>query len=85
MSERKLPGIPTKEEIKSVVSAASKKCAVTFKILMETGVMPVEPANVGRRDVDLDRGILSVQGLKGRTSRSFKLKSDTLARARTKK
>jgi integrase len=78
-SERKLPRIPTKEELLSVVSASSRKYAVIFKILMETGVIPVEPANVGRRDVDLDRGILSVQGLKGHTSRSFKLKSHTLA------
>jgi integrase len=78
-SERKLPRIPTKEELLSVVSASSRKYAVIFKILMETGVIPVELANVGRRDVDLDRGILSVQGLKGHTSRSFKLKSDTLA------
>jgi integrase len=78
-SERKLPRIPTKEELLSVVSASSRKYAVIFKILMETGVIPVELANVGRRDVDLDRGILSVQGLKGHTSRSFKLKSHTLA------
>jgi integrase/recombinase XerD len=78
-SERRLPRIPTKEELLSVVSASSKKYAVIFKILMETGVMPVELANVDRRDIDLDRGILSVQGLKGHTSRSFKLKSDTLA------
>jgi integrase len=78
-SERKLPRIPAKEELLSVVSASSNKYSVIFKILMETGVMPVELANVDRRDVDLERGILSVQGLKGHTSRSFKLKSDTLA------
>ena len=78
-SERKLPRIPTKEEIMNVISASSKKYAVIFKILMETGVMPHELANVDRRDIDLDRSILSVQGFKGHTSRSFKLKNDTLA------
>jgi integrase len=78
-SERRLPRIPTKEALMNVISASSKKYAVIFKILMETGVMPRELANVSLRDIDLDRGILSVQGLKGHTSRSFKLKSDTLA------
>ena len=78
-SERRLPRIPTKEALMNVISASSKKYAVIFKILMETGVMPRELANVSLRDIDLDRGILSVQGLKGHTSRNFKLKSDTLA------
>ena len=78
-SERKPPRIPTKKEIMNVVSASSRKNAVIFKILMETGVMPHELANADRRDVDLDRGILSVQGFKGHTSRNFKLKSDALA------
>ena len=78
-SERKLPRIPTKEAILSVVSASSRKYAAIFKILMETGVMPAELANVSRRDIDLDRSILTVQGLKGHNSRSFKLRSDTNA------
>jgi len=78
-SERKLPRIPTKESIMSVICASSKKYSVIFKILMETGVMPVELANVSRRDIDLDRGILSVQGFKGHNSRNFKLRNDTLA------
>ena len=78
-SERKPPRIPTKKEIMNVVSASSRKNAVIFKILMETGVMPHELANADRREVDLDRGILSVQGFKGHTSRNFKLKSDALA------
>jgi len=78
-SERKLPRIPTKEAIMNVVSASSRKYAAIFKILMETGAMPRELASVGRRDIDLDRGILLVQGLKGHTSRNFKLKSDTTA------
>jgi len=63
-SERKPPRIPTKKEIMNVVSASSRKNAVIFKILMETGVMPHELANADRREVDLDRGILSVQGFK---------------------
>ena len=36
--ERKLPRVPTKEAIMRVISA-SKKYAVIFKLLMETGIM----------------------------------------------
>ncbi len=75
-SERKLPRIPTKESIMSVICSSSKKYSVIFKILMETGVMPVELANVSRRDIDLDRGILSVQGFKGHNSRNFSERID---------
>jgi len=78
-SERKLPRIPTREAIMNVVSASSKKYSVIFKILMETGVMPFELASVSKRDIDLDRGTLSVRGFKGHNSRIFKLKSETIA------
>jgi integrase len=46
---------------------------------METGAMPFELANVGLRDIDLEKGTLTVRGFKGHTSRIFKLKSDTHA------
>jgi integrase len=77
--EKKLPKIPTKEALMSVVSASSKKYAAILKILMETGVMPYELANVSLKDIDLDRGTLVVRGFKGHSSRVFKLKDDTLA------
>ncbi len=77
--ERKLPRIPTNEALMSVISASSKKYALIFKILMETGVMPYELAHVSLKDIDLDKGTLVVRGFKGHSSRVFKLKNDTLA------
>jgi integrase len=56
--ERKLPRIPTREAIMNVVSASSKKYATIFRILMETGVMPFELANVSFRGFDFERGCL---------------------------
>jgi integrase len=77
--EKKLPRIPTRESIMNVISASSKKYATIFRLLMETGVMPFELANVSLKDIDLDKGTLVVRGFKGHSSRAFKLKNDTLA------
>jgi len=78
-AERKMPKIPSTESLNKIISGSSKKYATIFKILMETGVMPHELANVKVRDIDLENGILNVQGFKGHASRSFKLKPETLS------
>lgn len=78
-AERKLPRIPTKDSIMKVISASSFKYATIFKILMETGVMPYELSKTRLRDIDLDRGVLTVQGFKGHLGRVFKLSNETLA------
>jgi len=77
--ERKIPKIPSTENINKVIARASRKYAVIFKMLMETGVMPYELSQVSIKDIDLEQGILSVRGFKGHATRTFKLKSDTLA------
>jgi integrase len=76
--ERKIPKIPTKENIMKIVSA-SRKYAVIFKVLMETGIMPYELSRVSKSDIDFDRGLLTVQGFKGHNSRVFKLSDETIA------
>jgi integrase len=77
--ERKLPRIPTKEAIMNVISASSKRYSIIFRLLMETGIMPFELANVSRRDIDFDRQTLAVRGFKGHNSRVFRLKDETAA------
>jgi integrase len=80
-TERKIPTIPTRENIMKVISA-SKKYASIFKTLMETGLMPYELSQVEQRDIDLERGILSARGYKGHASRTFKLTQETVAMLR---
>jgi len=77
-TERKIPTIPTRENIMKIISA-SKKYASIFKTLMETGLMPYELSQVEQRDIDLERGILNARGYKGHTSRTFKLMQETVA------
>ena len=75
--ERKIPVIPTRENIIKVISA-SKKYATIFTVLMETGLMPYELSQITLKDIDFDRRILSARGYKGHTSRNFKLSHKTI-------
>jgi len=81
--ERKLLKIPTTEQIKKLIASASPRYATILKILSETGIMPHELSRISLRDIDLERGLLNVQGYKGHNSRAFKLKDETVAMLRT--
>jgi integrase/recombinase XerD len=81
--EPRLPNVPTSEVIKEFIARASRRYATVFKLLAETGCMPKELHNVTLRDIDFDKGVLSVRGFKGHASRCFKLKQETLAMLKT--
>ena len=69
-TERKLPKIPTRENIMKVISTSSFKYATIFRILMETGIMPYELSRMKVSDIDLEKGVLTVRGYKGHSSRA---------------
>jgi len=75
--ERKIPLIPTTENIYKIISASSQKYATLFTILEQTGIAPMELATTKRTDIDAEQGIINVQGCKGHNSRSLKLKPQT--------
>jgi integrase len=75
--ERKIPLIPTTENINKIISASSKKYATIFRILAETGIEGRELTTTNRNDIDAEQGIINVQGCKGHNSRSIKLKPET--------
>ena len=75
--ERKIPMIPTTENIKKIIAASTDKYATIFTILAETGLEAHELATMTHKDIDLDRGIINALGCKGHNSRSFKLKPST--------
>ena len=78
-AERRLPKIPTREQIEKVISNSSRKYATIFKILLETGIMPYELSRVRLEDIDVERGVITVRGYKGHASRVFKLSQETTA------
>ena len=77
--EQQKPKIPSTETLNSIIEHASKKYSVLFKLLMECGMSPYELRQLSIKDMDLEKGIINVRGFKGHASRTFKLKSDTLA------
>jgi integrase len=82
-AERRLPKIPTTEQLNKIIAGASPRYATILRILMETGMMPHELSNVRLKDIDLENGKIIVRGLKGHSSRMFKLKSETTAMLKT--
>jgi integrase len=81
--ERKLCRIPTTEQANKLIASSSPRYATILKVLAETGIMPHELSRVSTSDMDLERGLLNVQGHKGHNSRAFKLKNETAAMLKT--
>ena len=75
--QRKIPLIPTNENVKKIIANASKKYATIFTILDETGLEGEELASLDRKHIDQQQGIINAQGCKGHKSRPFKLKPET--------
>jgi integrase len=68
--ERKIPLIPTTENIYKIISASCKKYATIFTILEETGLEGKELETTARRDIDQEWGIINVQGCARRAKNS---------------
>jgi site-specific recombinase XerD len=75
--ERKIPMIPTTQNIDKIISASSQKYSTIFTILKEHGLEAHELATVQRNDIDQERGIINVRGCKGHNSRTIKLSTKT--------
>ena len=75
--EWKIPLIPTTESIYQIISASSWKYSVIFTILEQTGVEGRELETVKRSAINVNTGIINVQGCKGHNSRPLKLKLHT--------
>ncbi len=76
---RGLPRPPTTEALTKIIADASPRYATIFTLLAETGAMPAELALVKPRDIDLDRAVIALKGLKGHQPRVLELKPRTVA------
>jgi integrase len=81
--DTKVPIIPLKQNVETIISAATFKTATIFTILAETGLEGAELSNINRRDIDTEQGIITAAGNKGHRGRSFKLKTKTAEMLRT--
>jgi len=77
--EDRLPRIPTEERINQVIVRARGKYVLVFSILQDTGMRPVELERTRTRDIDLERGIITVRTAKGGAGRNVQVRRQTLA------
>jgi integrase len=77
--DHKLPYVPTREEINLIISHASKKYALIYSIMRDTGLRPVEVSDLTPDDIDLENGKISVYSAKHGKPRTVKVKQSTLA------
>ncbi len=81
--DTKIPIIPLKQNVETIIAAATPKTATIFTILAETGLEGAELWKVKRKDMDTEQGIITAEGNKGHRGRSFKLKQQTAEMLRT--
>jgi len=77
--EDRLPRIPTEEKINQVIVRARGKYVLIFSILRDTGMRPIELERTRTRDIDLERGTITVRTAKGGAGRAVRVRRRTLA------
>jgi integrase/recombinase XerD len=74
--------VPTEQRIDAIISAGNQKWITVFSI-SKHGLRPDEVSKITLRDVDLQRGLLTVRTSKLGASRTIKLKEATLLNLKT--
>ena len=73
--EDRLPRIPTEDRINQVIVRARGKYVLVFNILRDAGMRPIELERTRVRDIDLERGTISVRTAKGGAGRTVQKRS----------
>jgi integrase len=71
--------VPTRENINIIISHASKKYALIYSIIRDTGLRPVEVASLTLNNIDLEKGTLNIKTAKHGSPRVVRVKNQTLA------
>ena len=80
-SER-LPYVPSSEQVNKLIAHSSRKYAMIYSILRDTGLRPIELHGLTLRKIDLEAGIVYPESAKNGRARALKLKTETLAMLR---
>jgi len=76
---RRLPNVPTTEQVNKIIGHAGRKYSMIFSILRDTGSRPIELHRLTLKNIDLDKGIIYPETAKSGNARALKLKKSTLA------
>jgi integrase len=77
--QRGLPYVASSEQVNQIISRASRRYALVFSVLRDTGLRPVELSSVTLKNVDLLKGVVTVKSAKAGNPRALVLKPSTLA------
>jgi integrase len=77
--QRGLPYIASAEQINQIIARASRRYALVFSVLRDTGMRSVELYAATLRSIDLEKGSVTVRSAKGGKPRVLVLKPSTLA------
>ncbi len=75
--DHKILVVPKEEKVNLMLGHASRKYALIYSIIKECGLRPIEVANLTLRDIDLEKGTVSVYSAKYGNPRILKLKPHT--------
>jgi integrase len=76
-SEEKTPLIPTPQNVQAIIDNSSEDYVCIFTIESEIGCSPEELYKTTQKDIDREKGEMSIIGVKGHVSKNYKLKSQT--------
>jgi integrase len=73
----KTPLIPTPQDVQAIIDNSTEDYVTIFTIEAEIGCCPEELHQVTRRDINLEKGEISITGVKGHASKNYRLKPQT--------
>jgi integrase/recombinase XerD len=74
----KLPKIPSEEKLNMIIARSSKKFALILSMMKDLGTRPIELTWLKVKDIDLEKGIVTITSAKHCVGRTLKLKAQTL-------
>ena len=72
------PKIPTPQDVQAIIDNSSENYVVVFTIEAEIGCSPEELFLVTKEKINVEKGEISITGVKGHGSKVYKLKPRTL-------
>ena len=78
----RLPYVPSTEQVNKIIAHSSRKYALIYSILRDTGLRPIELHHLTLRNIDLESGIIIPETAKNGRARALKLQTSTLAMLR---
>ena len=75
----RIPVIPNREQVNTIIQAFTRKYVIIFSILRDTGLRPVELNRLRLKDIELENGTINPRTAKGGAGRVLKLPPNTHA------